>query len=82
MQLGGGTGGRPPDAASAGGRRTTRWHHCDGGVTSARGANSGSAEALAPAVAVICGGGPITRVERARRRPPSLVDAVLAAVGV
>jgi hypothetical protein len=48
-----------------------RWHHCDGGVTSARGANSGSAEALAPAVAVICGGGPITRVKvaRARRRP-------------
>ncbi len=32
-------------------------------MTSARGANSCSAEALAPAVAVICGAGPITRVE-------------------
>jgi hypothetical protein len=63
-------------------------------VTSARGANSGSAEALAPAVAVICGGGPITRVEVAGSggvagelpehavAPAALVDAVLAAVGV
>ena len=48
-------------------------------MTSAGGANSGSAEALAPAVAVICAGGPITRVEAA---PAALVDAVLAALGV
>ena len=48
------------------------------GVTSARGANSGSAEALAPAVAVICGGGPITRVELPEHAvaPAALVDAV------
>ena len=49
-----------------------------------QGSDSGGAEALAPAVAVICGGGPITRVEvaGARRRPAALVDAVLAAVDV
>jgi hypothetical protein len=44
---------------------------------SATGANSASAEAMAPAV--ICAGGPITRVEVA---PAALVDAVLAALGV
>ena len=58
----GGTGGRSAHAASVR-PEDHRWHHCDRGVTSARGANSCSGEALAPAVAVICGGRPITRVE-------------------
>ena len=65
---------RTPPAVSAGKPRLAplRW-----GVASARGANSGGAEAVAPAV--ICAGGPITRVEVP---PAALVDAVLAALGV
>ena len=60
-------------------RRTTAGTTATGGPQPGR--YRGSAEA--PAVAVICGGEPITRVEVAGAgRRPALVDAVLAAVGV
>ncbi len=78
----GGTGGRPPHAASGGGRRTTAGTTAMGGDLG-EGSRTAVARQRWRRRPVICGGGPITRVEVEHAvEPAALVDAVLAAVGV
>ena len=78
-----------PPVGGRGQQRSLRWSspldtEPSAGVTSARGANRSSAEALALAVAVICGwdGSPVSRSPEHAVAPAAVIDAVLAAVSV